>query len=505
MNSKKIWNVLTIAVLVLQVIAEALTTVIMLRLGILPDLYIAVFVAVMVLLLVLTGLLMLLKGKKEISKTRRIIACILALLIVCGCGLVAKVASDAYDTINKVSNKVTTSVRNMYVFVRTDDPAQTLMDAKDYSFAAMENYDLTHTQQAVARIEEEIGTTLDLRQYERASELADALLSQEVDALIMNGASVALLIEEEAYETFTEKIRILETLPFAELEEATQATETEATEPEKPRDVVSAPFIVYISGSDTRSSVLTVSRSDVNILMVVNPVTKQVLLLNTPRDYYVENPAGDGAMDKLTHCGLYGPECSMEALENLYGLEIGYYGQINFTGFETLVDAVGGVTIYSDQAFTARETYIQRGENHLNGTQALDFARERYHVSGGDNGRGKNQMKVIKAVIEKMTTGTTIISKYSAILDSLEGMFTTSMSMEDISKLVKMQLGDMATWNIQSFATTGVGGSEKTYSAPGNYAYVMYQDENVVKYAGKLVQRVLDGEILTQEDMVVPK
>ena len=126
-------------------------------------------------------------------------------------------------------------------------------------------------------------------------------------------------------------------------------------------------------------------------------------------------------------------------------------------------------------------------------------------MSGGDNGRGKNQMKVIQAVIEKATTGTTIISNYSGILSSLEGMFKTSLSMDDISQLVKMQLSDMASWNVKSFAVTGTGGSEKTYSAPGDYAYVMYPNEDVVAYAGELVERVIAGEILTQEDITLPE
>ena len=505
MKNNKIWTVLLIAVLALQVVAEVLTAAVVLRLDMLPDKYTVVMVVALVLLAAVTGALMFVKGKKAVGTVRRILACVLALLIVCGCALIAKVASDAYKTVNKVTDNVTTSTRNMYVFVRLEDPAQSLSDAADYTFAAMENYDVVHTEQAVEQIETEIGKPITVEQYARASELADALLGKDVDALIMNGASVALLIEEEAYGDFTDKVRILRTMPFAELEETTAPNISDETKPAVTGDVTNTPFVVYISGSDTRSSLLTVSRSDVNILMVVNPVTKQVLLLNTPRDYYVANPAGDGAMDKLTHCGLYGADCSMEALEALYDLEIDYYGQINFTGFETLVDAVGGVTVYSDQSFTARETYIHVGENHLNGSQALDFSRERYHVSGGDNGRGKNQMKVIKAVIEKMTSGTTIISKYSAILESLEGMFTTSLGMEDISMLVKMQLGDMAKWNVQSFAVTGVGGSEKTYSAPADYAYVMYEDENMTAYAAQLVDRVIAGEVLTEEDMKVPE
>lgn len=498
MKNNKLWKIILPVVLLLQVVAQVLTAVAVMRLNMLPDKYLIVLLAGMVLLTAITASLMFLAKK-------RVLACILALLIVLGCGFVARLVTDAYRTVSTVTDRVTTTTRNVYVFVLSEDPAQKLQDAADYSFGFVENYDVKHTDRAIERIGEVVGKDITLAPYTRASEMATALYGKQVGALIMNGASVALLLEEEGFEDFTEKVRILDTMSYTLLEEQEETEPPQTTEPTVPGDVTNTPFVIYISGSDTRSSMLTVSRSDVNILAVVNPVTKQVLLINTPRDYFVPNPEGDGAMDKLTHLGLYGPECSMQTLGELYDLSIDYYGQINFTGFEKLVDAVGGVTVYSDQAFRARNTYISVGENNLNGSQALDFSRERYNVSGGDNGRGKNQMKIVKAVIEKLTNGTTIISRYSAILQSLEGMFSTSMGMSDISMLVKMQLGDMASWNIQSFAVTGVGGSERTYSIPGDYAYVMHEDEASTAYAAELAARVIAGETLTDEDMKLPK
>ena len=505
MKGKKAWNIILLILLGLQAVSQTVCAVMLITLDMLPSVYVVALLLVFGLLLAISALLMFAHGKKPVSAARKVIACLLAFLVIAVCGLVTKIAADAHSTIGAVTNKVSTTTRNVYVFVLVDDPAQTLADADGYRFGYIENYDAKHTQNAIARLEETFGHAATLQACPGAAEMAEALYEKQLDALIMNGVTVSILIEDSAYEDFVEKVRILETMPFADLESAEPTEPTEQTEPEVEKTVVNAPFIVYVSGSDTRSKKLSVSRSDVNILMVVNPVTKQVLLLNTPRDYYVENPAGDGARDKLTHCGLYGTECSMEALENLYGIQIDYYGQINFTGFETLVDAVGGITVYSDQAFKAGNHYISAGENQLNGEQALSFARERYRVSDGDRGRGKNQMKVIKAVIQKMTTGTTVISNYSSILNSLEGMFSTSIQMEQISMLVKMQLRDMATWNIQSFSVTGVGGSEKTYSMPGSYAYVMYEDEGYTSYASELIEKVCNGEILTEEDMVYPQ
>lgn len=503
MKKSVIWNVLLGFVLALQLTAEALAAAIILRLNMLPDKFVIVLALALLLLGALTAVLLFVRfGKKPVSVARRIIACVLALLIVCGCALIAKLGADAYRTMHAVTTPVAeTNVRNMYVLVRVDDPAQKLADTVGYTYAVVENHDVEYVDQILAQVQQEAGAENAVTHYATVAQVVDSLINEESQAVILNGASIALLLDEENYENMWEKVRILYTVPMSELEETKPTTET-TTVPEG--DVTNTPFVIYVSGSDTRSKYLSTSRSDVNILVVVNPVTKQVLLLNTPRDYYVPNPAGNGALDKLTHCGNFGIDCSVEALEGLYDLEIGYYAQINFTGFETLIDAVGGITIYSDQAFQARRTYIEKGENFLNGTQALDLCRERYHVAGGDNGRGKNQMKVIKALIEKITSGTTVISNYSDILKSLEGMFKTNMTMDEISMLVKMQLTDMASWEIKSFAVTGSGDYQVTYSWPGESLYVMKPHEYVVEHATKLIDRVLEGNVLTDEDMKVP-
>lgn len=505
MKKNILWHVLMAVVLFLQLVAEALTAVILLRLNMLPEKFAVILIVAFVFTGGLTAFLMYVRFKKPVSAARRIIACVLALLIVCGCALISKLAADAYETLHAVTTPTqTTSVQDMYVFVRMDDPAQTLKDTAGYNYGIIEGHDTEHTEALMHLIAKETDPVVSVHPFSSVLELVEGLYTKKTDALILNGASVALLLEQEGYEDFLEKARILHTVPLSQLT-VTEPTTEPTTEPAVEKNVTNSPFVVYISGSDTRSSKLTVSRSDVNILVVVNPVTHQVLLLNTPRDYYIPNPAGKGKLDKLTHCGNYGVDCSIEALSDLYDLEVDYYAQINFKGFETLIDAVGGVTIYSDQSFTARNTHIKKGENHLKGSQALDFARERYNVNGGDNGRGKNQMKVIAALIDKLTSGTTILSKYSDILGSLKGMFKTSMSMEEIGELVKLQLEEMPKWDVRSIAVTGTGGKKDTYSWPGAIAYVMFPNEKDVAHAGKLVDKVLAGETLTDEDMKLPQ
>ena len=212
-------------------------------------------------------------------------------------------------------------------------------------------------------------------------------------------------------------------------------------------------------------------------------------------------------MDKLTHHGVYGVQNSMITLGRLYDVNVEYYAQINFTGFEKLIDAIGGVDVESVSSFYLGDKwYAKEGMNHFNGAQALAFARNRKNVSGGDNARGKNQMRVITAVINKLTTSTALFANYADIMDSLQGMFVTNFTHEEISTLMKMQLSDMATWEIHSYAVTGTGGSNTNYSlGKGVHSYVMYPNEDTVAHGVKLASRVIAGETLTEEDMVLPE
>ena len=264
--------------------------------------------------------------------------------------------------------------------------------------------------------------------------------------------------------------------------------------------ITKEPFVVYLSGVDNRGELTEKARSDVNILAVVNPTTKQAALINTPRDYYVDL-AGTDSKDKLTHAGLYGVETSMATLGNLYGVNVEHYLRINFAGFINIIDAIGGVDVYSDQAFTSvgspgyyDPTTFAEGWNHLDGKSALAFARERHAFKTGDIQRGINQMKVIDAVANKLKSPALLMG-FSKLMDAAADCFVTSLSQEQISALVRMQLGDLANWDIQSYTVTGSGAkSTKCYSAKGQSLYVMKPDENSVNEAKALIAAVLGGE-----------
>lgn len=519
LNSKKMLSTLTIAIWVVQLLAEVLTFGIIWQLDMLPGKYLIVVVVLFALMWLLTGGLFFL-GKKKSGNVRRVTALVLAVLIVLGCAGMSSMVSQLNQTMGNVTGK-TEITTLMTVYVRADDPAQEIQDAAGYTFAVMQEIGADKTQKALETLRNTLGVTLSTVGCPSATQMVDALYSGEADAILMSSAYAGMMDELDGYSDFETKTKVLYEVPIVEQASSQSGSNTSGnTLTDRPvvgddkagqsggnnveiGSVADTPFLVYLSGSDTRSTTLVTSRSDVNILAVVNPKTKQVLLINTPRDYYVVHPySSSGSRDKLTHLGNDGIDCSVQGLETLYNERVDFYAQINFTGFETLIDAIGGITVYFESGFTARGvTPIYAGDNYLTGSQALDVARDRYSFSDGDNARGRNQMKIIKAVLQKLASGA-IITNYSSILDSLEGMFVTNMSMNDISKLVKMQLNDMASWNIQTYAVTGAGGTDYTYSA--GYAYVMYPDQGMVDYGTKLIDRVLNGDILTEADVVYP-
>ena len=267
--------------------------------------------------------------------------------------------------------------------------------------------------------------------------------------------------------------------------------------------ITKEPFVIYLSGVDTRGELTENARSDVNILAAVNPVTKRVALINTPRDYYVDL-AGTDSKDKLTHAGLYGVETSMATLGNLYGVNVDHYIRINFAGFISIIDALGGVDVYSDQAFTSvgspgyyDPTTFVEGWNHLDGKAALAFARERHAFASGDIQRGINQMKVIDAMLNKIKSPALLMG-FSKIMDAASDCFVTDFSQDQISALVRMQLSDFANWDIQSYTVTGSSGtSTQCYSAKGQKLYVMTPDEASVSKAKEMIALYTNNKVAT--------
>ena len=438
--------------------------------------------------------------KPRRGMTSRVICVVLALVLAVGMVLGGRTVQKIHETVDKVTEApVIGAIVDLYV--RKDDQVQSLEDAGGYTWGVTDAYDYENTQKALDKVSEQLGYTPKVVKYTSVPEMVDALYDGKIQAFLVNNAYASVLSDLENHSDFTEKTRVLE--EFSIESEPVAQENVPQTEPPTPIQDGKKTLTMYLSGSDTRSQVLATSRSDVNIIAAVNLETRQVLLINTPRDYYIPNPAYNGKLDKLTHCGLSGVECSVDALSDLYDEKIDYYAQINFTGFETLIDAVGGITVNSETAFTTSGgVYISQGENSLNGKQALEFARERYSLAQGDLARGNHQMAVIKAVIGKMTSSA-VITRFFDIMDSLQGMFATNMPQSEISTIVKMQLDDMSGWSVLSYAVSGTGDSRPTASIPGMNTYVMHPNKEMVAHAQELLDRLAAGEILTEADVAV--
>ncbi|MFR7308102.1 MAG: LCP family protein [Streptococcus thermophilus] len=253
-------------------------------------------------------------------------------------------------------------------------------------------------------------------------------------------------------------------------------------------------FNIYISGIDTYGPISTVSRSDVNIIMTVNMNTHKILLTTTPRDAYVKIPGGGADQyDKLTHAGIYGVETSEQTLEDLYGIKIDYYARINFTSFLKLIDQLGGVTVHNDQAFTQGKFDFPVGDIQMNSEQALGFVRERYNLDGGDNDRGKNQEKVISAILNKLASLKSV-SNFTSIVNNLQDSVQTNMSLNTINDLANTQLDSGSKFTVTSQAVTGTGSTGQliSYAMPNSSLYMMKLDNSSVESASQAIKKLME-------------
>ncbi|WP_426350318.1 LCP family protein [Alloiococcus sp. CFN-8] len=472
-NKKSKYNILF---LILQIVISVIFGSMLLYLDMLPGIYLGAIIGILVILILINYLLLSWKKGRAISYG---LSVIISLVLIVG-GYYIFRTSAMLDKITSVN----TEINNINVYVRADDSAEAIEDAVSYDFGILEVLDRKHTDETIDKINKKLDTNISTKSYEAPTDLIDELLKGSIDAIILNEGYVGMFEGIEGYENIKEKIKSIYINTFE--------TEVENQAPVD-KDVSSDGFVVYLSGIDTTGPVSTKSRSDVNILMAINPTTRKILLVNTPRDYYVPLSISGGVRDKLTHAGNYGINVSMDTLEMLYGVDVDYYVRLNFTSFVTIIDTLGGVDVSSDYSFNAGGYSFAKGNNHLNGQAALAFARERYSFGAGDRQRGKNQMAVIQAVINKMTSPA-LLSNYTALLSDISSSIQTNISNDEISDLVKMQLSDMRGWEISSTSVDGTGSSNYTFSMPRLKAYVMVPNEASVNEAVNMIKGVLQGE-----------
>lgn len=415
--------------------------------------------------------------------------CIWLVILIIGSAFALSRINSALSFVKKINVNASYDEFQMNVAVPADSP---LNDVKDIPEIGAP---LTVDKESVEKVKEEI-----VRDYNPDMKFTDCqsyvegynqLMEGKFPSLLINGAYIELI--KQQHKDFDQKVRIIKTFTIRQEKKAEEIKKEEA-----PKPVADEAFNVYFSGIDTYGSVSAVSRSDVNVILTINPKTHKILMTTTPRDAYVQIPdGGNNGWDKLTHAGIYGVEASMHTLENLYDTKIPYYARLNFSSFLKVIDAIGGIDVYNDQDFVSLhgKFHFPVGEIHMDSQMALGFVRERYSLRGGDHDRGKNHEKVLTAIIKKMTQPANL-ANFPNILSSLEDTVQTNMPIETIMNLVNAQLDSGKPYEISSVALTGHGSTGKlpSYAMPGYKLYMMEVDQDSLNTIKAQIKDVLDGK-----------
>ena len=377
------------------------------------------------------------------------------------------------------------------MYVKKESAIKSLRDVKDNTeIGIASEKGSKNITSAIAKIENKANKDFQTKDYKDYSLLGDAIMDGDIDVIVADNAYMALL--EANHEGIDENLKSLYKVEIQEkLNSVTQET-----------NVTKNPFIVYMTGIDTYGTVSAISRADVNLAVCVSPIQKQILIVSIPRDTQITLHK-NGKMDKLTHSAMYGINETISSIEDFLDLKVNYYAKTNFSGITNIIDALGGVTIDSPYEFTTLHGHyhINKGINQMDGDKALCFVRERYALPSGDFDRGRNQQRLLKAMINKAVSPK-IITNYSNILQAVEGCFETNMSSEDIKSLVQTQLDDMSKWKMYNVQLTGDPEiSYKTYSMKGKKCYTMKPNKKSLNGIINVINKIEDGKRITDQDV----
>lgn len=473
-KNKGIWFFRTIAIL--SIIIFIVFGIMLYVLDMIPFKYLIIFYIVFGLLYLY---LFITSFPKKIKNKFRISSCVFLILFGTIFGIGIKYLNDTMDFVGVISKDL--FQKEVYYVMTLDDSKY--KNIKDLDGKSIGIYSSKNGEEAIKLLDKKIKSTS--KEYKNVVELFEDLQDNKIDAVLINESTKNLLDTDLA----DMELKLKEIYKVY--------VSIEKTDIVKVVDITKKPFNIYVAGGDAYGSIDNVTNTDVNMIITVDPVNRKVLLTSIPRDYYVNLPSfGNDAYDKLTHAGYYGIEESVKAIENLLDIDINYYVKVNFSTIEGVIDAIKGVDVYSDYSFNecAYSIYhFNKGMNHLNGKQALAFARERKSFSDGDIQRVKNQQKVLTAIIDKVTSSTTLVTNFSQILDSVGNSFSTNMETKSINRFIKMQLNDMRGWSIESQNLVGTDLYTYTYTYPNLQLYVMKQDENSIAMSKNKINKYLKG------------
>lgn len=491
-------------VYILLVVSTAFVGYQMYALGVLPDTVLYPFLLILGLVCLIFFLLNLeFKHSKKIKNTVLAISLILSCAYMLGAYYIFR-TNGTLASITAIKN---TNDNNISVIVMSESDIDSLENLSGKKVGILKNIDKGGTEKALEQIQKEMPVEFEQVELDSVPQEAMALYNGDVDAVILNEAYRTNVTELEDYADFSTRTRVIFQAHFK-----TSAT----NEALAVSDVTTKPYNILISGNDTYGDVGELSRSDVNMVVTVNPMTSTVLLTSIPRDSYIPVDCGDAyacaedELDKITHTGINGITSTKRTVEKLLDIDINYTFRVNFSSVTNIVDSLGGIDIevpegQAVETFYADSTLegVTEGWNHLDGERALSFARERYAYIDGDNQRVRNQQMVLKAIFNKATSPEIIVN-YTSLLKALESAFDTTLSQDEITDFIKYQIQAIPDWKFESYQVSGDG---DTLFCPslGQEAYVTVLDQNTVALAHDKIMAVLDGKDADEVTEAEPK
>lgn len=482
----KFSKVLSILLSVVLVISSFYLLYQVIRLNVLPSKFLFPLTIGVVVLDAIFILLLIYFSKNVVSK----IVCIALTLFICVASCMGGYyISKTQGALSNITNVAKHAKNTVSVIVKESSSIKNKSQLNGVSVGS-----LRLNEQGSKKVLKELsseGIVLNQTEYDSMTALLEAFYNGEVDSIIINESSRSQILDMEAYSNFDSNTRVVYQTSY-KVKNNDSATSVS--------DITSKPFNVLISGSDTRGGFDENGRSDVIMIATVNPKTHTILLTSVPRDFYVTTAcdAGDGcmqgALDKITHTGIHGTNTTKRTVEQLLGIEINYTFKVGFDTVTELVDVLGGVDVYVEPGYatTTSEFSVHEGVNHLNAQQALAFARERYSYTEGDRQRTKNQQQVLMGIV-KEATKPSVITNYAAIMDTMANTFSTTMSNEEITDLIKYQLNNNPTWKMEQYMVDGTGDTLMCAEL-GDAASVMVPDQSTVKMAKDKINAVLAGK-----------
>ena len=469
----KIWNIIRLLIILLNNGMSILLIKNIIDLNMIPNKYFYLGIIILIVINVISIVLLL--GKKLVVK---IIGIILSIIII-GTSLFGIFYTDKVDDLlSKAFDNNKIEITGYGVIVLKDSNYNKLKDLKDLNMG----YLSINGNDYLNIIEDKIDSKM--VKYNDVYTLYEDLLNKKIESFVIDKAYLDLL--EDKYNDIDNHIKIIYT--YEVKEELINDNKVDKL------DVIN----VLISGSDARTDKIAErSRSDVNMIMTINPKTHTILLTSIPRDYYVQLHNRTGLKDKLTHAGIYGVNMSKDTVADLFDIKIDYTIKVGFKSVEEIVDLIGGIDVYSDITFKSyhiKGWTVPQGMNHFNGKQALAYSRERYAYTDGDIHRVQNQQQVLEAIIEKIFQDRSLLKKYDQILESFNDLYRTDIPEDYIKLIIKQQLGDMASWKIERQYVVGNGAMLETYSMPGWTLWVMIPDEDSMNNAKAKINEVYNAE-----------